>query len=84
MRDLDDGLHSFGERSIAILMDGNPVGIFPENTTPASAFHWHKVANVPLTRGKHTMTVTKTQSTSAAALLDAFFLSRVAEVTPKQ
>ena len=84
VRDLDDGMHYVGARTITILMDGVSVGNFPENTTPDSAFHWHKVVDVSLTRGKHTMAVMKTQSTSAAALLDAFFLSRVAEVVPKQ
>lgn len=83
VRDLDDGMHPFGSRTITILMDGVSIGSFPENTTPDSAFHWHKVADIPLTRGKHVMAVVKTQSTSAAALLDAFFLSRVAEVGPQ-
>ncbi len=83
VRDLDDGMHYVGARTITILMDGVSIGNFPENTTPNSAFHWHKVADVSLTRGKHTMSVVKTQSTSAAALLDAFFLSRVSEVVPQ-
>ncbi len=83
VRDLDDGLHYPGARTITILMDGVSIGDFPENTIRDNVFHWHKVADVTLTRGKHTMSVIKTQSTSAAALLDAFFLSRVGEVVPQ-
>ncbi len=77
VREWNDDRNTPGARAITILIDEVSIGTFPENTNRDSAFHWHKVANVPLSRDRHSMSVMKTQSTEGAAVIDAFQWIRV-------
>lgn len=74
VRDWTDDLNPVGARAIVISIDGANIGTFPENPNRDYTFHWHKVADVRLGRGRHSMVVSKANTTSAAALLDAFHL----------
>jgi len=81
VRDLDDGKHEAGARTITVVIDqplpsGQVLGDFPETTVRNNEFQWHKVKDsIQIKAGKHTMTVYKKTTTSAAAILDAFFLT---------
>ncbi|MDO8532884.1 MAG: hypothetical protein Q7T26_12110 [Dehalococcoidia bacterium] len=88
VRDLDDGKHQAGARTITVVIDqfqtgGQVLGDFPENTVRNNEFQWHKVKDgIQLKASKHTMTVYKKTTTSAAATLDAFFLTSDPNVQP--
>ncbi len=82
VRDLASGLSSqWGVRRIYFFFDGKRFGPFEENTAarsakyPPGAFRWHKVADVQLKAGDHKMRVEKVESSSGAAILDAFYLT---------
>ena len=79
VRDFSDNMHPPGARTIGITIDGQFLGTFPENTIraayPPGVFVRQSTATVHLVSGQHVMEVEKTASTSAAALLDAFYLT---------
>ncbi len=80
----------WGGRQIAVEFDGRALGLFAENTEgrsapyPKGAFRWQRLGAVDLTAGKHTMRVTKTATTSAAAILDAFWFTTDGQAVPPE
>jgi len=98
VRDLSSSDLPAGSRSVRIQIDGQDLGVFPENDVraayPPGAFAWHATATAALGEGAHVMEVTKDGprdgSSGAAAILDAFYFTsdpddnpeRLAEPTP--
>ncbi|MDD5472711.1 MAG: hypothetical protein PHU34_01045, partial [Candidatus Methanoperedens sp.] len=81
MRDWTDKKHPFGSQEITITIDGITVGNFNEHTGDAG-YGWQQLTSVSLSAGPHTLKITKTQTTSAAAILDAMLLTTDASYTP--
>ena len=82
VRDLNDGRHAVSRRLITITIDGKRLGDFEPSST-IGRWTWHKITTVTLSAGQHQMNVTKTATTSAAAQLDAFYLTTDPNETPK-
>lgn len=81
MRDWTDKKHPFGSQEITITIDGTTVGNFNEHTGDVG-YGWQKLTSVSLSAGSHTLKITKTQTTSSAAILDAMLLTTDASYTP--
>ncbi len=81
MRDWTDKKHPFGSQEITITIDGTTVGNFNEHTGDAG-YGWQKHTSVSLSVGSHTLKITKTQTTSSAAILDAMLLTTDVSYTP--
>ncbi|MBI4457929.1 hypothetical protein HY633_03125 [Candidatus Uhrbacteria bacterium] len=80
VRDYVDKFQPKGVRRFVVSFDGAAYGTFAEVDKPTSSakgdFGWHKVgAGIPLSAGTHTMKVMKEDTTSGAAVLDAFYLT---------
>lgn len=84
VRDLDDGKHRPTARTITITMDGKKLGDFLPNAVLIGQWRWHKVGVVELKVGGHQMNVVKTATTSAAAHLDAFYLTTDPNEVPSE
>lgn len=80
-RDYSDNAHPAGARGISVAIDSVHLGSFPENSQ-VSGFAWHKLTSVDLTAGQHTIAVTKSETTTAAAILDAFMLTKDLQFSP--
>jgi len=80
-RDYSDNAHPAGARGISVVIDGVHLGAFPDNNQ-LSGFTWHKLTSLDLTAAQHTLAVTKSETTTAAAILDAFMLTRDPQFSP--
>jgi len=89
VRDYVDRFQSRGARRIIVEFDGRPYGVFAEVDLPApgdkGAFGWHRVGGgVNLAAGEHWFKVTKEETTAAAAIVDAFYLTADASDQPAE
>lgn len=91
IRDLSSAISSqWGVREVTVSFDGKNFGTFAENLEgrsvpyPKGAFRWHKVGQVELSAGAHTMRVVKKASTSGAAILDSFWFTTDGQATPPE
>ena len=77
VKDLNDRKHPHEARTILVNIDSGREFRVPANTSPGSyGWGWHLIGTVYLTKGKHIMKVVKESTTSAAAVLDAFYVTQ--------
>ncbi len=91
VRDLRDNNHPHGARSIYLTLDGKLLGEFNEVQEASDKFLWHRLTvqgdtsrpfTVAISAGAHVLEVSKARTTSAAAVLDAYFFTTDAQETP--
>ncbi|MBM4404826.1 MAG: hypothetical protein FJ039_01385 [Chloroflexi bacterium] len=91
VRDMRDDKHPYGARSINIAIDGKLLGEFNEVQQANDRFLWHRLTaqgdatrpfTVAISAGSHVMEVSKARTTSAAAVLDAYYFTTDAQETP--
>ncbi len=70
----DDDMHSDGARSADILIDNSISLKYTHVSEDTNGWKWYEIGNVTLEEGEHTISFTKTQTTSAAYTMDAFRL----------
>lgn len=68
----DDDLHSDGARSVDILLDNSVSMRYEHISEDTKGWKWFEIGEVYLEQGQHTITFTKTESTTAAYTMDAF------------
>ena len=81
IKDANDRKHPYGARTVEIFMDCKKIASVPETSNPGpDTWGWHIAGTINyLSRGKHVMLVRKEATTSAAALIDAFYLTTGSE-----
>jgi len=85
IRDISTYTHQVGARAVNVIVDGKDYGSFTENSTRGSepgTWGWHKTATLDLKAGVHVLTIKKTKTTSAAAILDTYFITNNPLVIP--
>ena len=81
IRDYSD-VEQYGQRAINLYIDDVLIGTFTENIL-MNGFEWNYLATVYLTTGFHVVKIEKAENTSAAALIDAFLLTRDTDYIPE-
>lgn len=85
IRDISTYTHRTDARAVNVIVDGKDYGSFTENSIRGSepgTWGWHKTAILDLKAGTHILTIKKTETTSAAAILDAYFITNNFLATP--
>ena len=86
IKDISTYTHSAGARAVNVIVDGKDYGSFSENSVrrgdEPGTWDWHKTATLDLKAGTHILTIKKTETTSAAAILDVYFITNNPLVTP--
>ncbi len=83
VKDLNDRKHPHRARTIVVKIDSEKEFKVPANTSPGSyGWGWHLIGTVHLVKGKHIMKIVKESTTSAAAVLDAFYITQGEEHPP--
>ena len=88
VRDLTDRHHPVGARKFTVTVDGKVLGTFNENSQPNTTMVWHQLTSgapisIALSPGTHTLVIAKpSPTTSAAAILDAYYFSTDPNDTP--
>lgn len=76
IKDYNDRKHPAESRTVDILVDGRGVASAAATSTPGREhWGWHVAAVMELSAGTHLLTVRKQATTSAAALVDALYLT---------
>ena len=79
-------MHTAGARNVIILIDGTEAGEVDAATANAyggtPGYGWHKTINTQLTTGEHLITIMKSETTAAAAIVDAIELSNNPDFVP--
>ncbi|NMB77493.1 MAG: hypothetical protein GYA23_00165 [Methanomicrobiales archaeon] len=78
MRDSSDLKHAKGAREVTLQLDGKTIGTFDAAAAfnrGTTGYGWDKLTTIDLSSGRHTLKVTKKDTTSAAAVLDVFWFS---------
>ena len=78
MRDWSDTNHAVGDRQVTIAIDGATIGTFDAASSfnkGTTGFGWDKFTTVDLGAGSHILTITKKDTTSSAAIIDALWFS---------
>ncbi len=80
IKDFNDLKHPPGARTIIVNIDCEKKFRVPENTSPKdSGWGWHLIGTIYLKKGKHIMKIEKEATTSAAALIDAYYITQGTE-----
>ncbi len=76
IKDFNDMKHPFGSRTIIVNIDCEKKFRVPENTSPKDyGWGWHLIGTIKLKKGKHIMKIKKEATTSAAAVIDAYYIT---------
>jgi hypothetical protein len=78
MRDWSDTLHAAGDRQVTIKIDGATIGTYDAASSfskGTTGYGWDKFTTVDLGAGSHILTITKKDTTSSAAIIDALWFS---------
>jgi len=85
IRDYNDGQHPPGARAVEVLIDDTSVAEVPaHNLESGNNWGWHIAARVELQPGTHIVMVRKEATTSAAALIDAYYITAEISDFPRQ
>jgi len=85
MRDWSDTKHAAGDRQVTIAIDGSSIGTFDAASSfnkGTTGYGWDKFTTVDLGAGSHILTVTKKDTTSSAAIIDALWFSSDLNAVP--
>ncbi len=81
LRDVGDARHPFGARALTISIDSIDLGSYNE-PAPGEGWQWQKIIERGLVPGQHTLRLQKTETTSAAAIVDAILFTTDASFVP--
>jgi hypothetical protein len=85
MRDWSDTTSVAGDRQVTIAIDGSTIGTYDAASSfskGTTGYGWDKLTTVDLSSGSHTMTVTKKDTTSSAAIIDTLWFSSDLNAVP--
>jgi len=85
IRDWSDTVHEYGARAANVIIDSKDLGSIKENPSrgsKGSPWDWQKVALGDLSKGAHTLKIKKTDTTSAAAIVDEFVITNIESYSP--
>jgi hypothetical protein len=85
MRDWSDTTSVAGDRQVTIAIDGSTIGTYDAASSfnkGTTGYGWDKLTTVDLSSGSHTMTVTKKDSASSAAIIDTLWFSSDLNAVP--
>ncbi|HEX3000906.1 MAG TPA: hypothetical protein VHN82_00815 [Methanoregula sp.] len=86
MRDWSDTNHDKGDRQVTITIDGKTLGTFDAAASfndGTTGYGWDKLTNIDLSAGSHAVKITKTATTSSAAIIDSLYFTPQSRDVPQ-